>query len=284
MSRTKPDDAGAPVAPTDMLRKLKHLEGIVGYQFPAAYFSQAQIAKWLSVSEGYVSKKFSGARPMTESDLSVLVERYGLSPLTYEIFHLPFEAFKAALEDTKVGTFGIEASASARQTLYARGRKNAERISIRKVDAERRSGGIGPLDAAKDAPPVFRISDLVFLTVAVPGPGQLIVLNERLGGETVCLKPSSYAADLRDDRDEIRIPYPALSDYFRINPPSGTYRVTAIWIDDDEDWPSPRFDEFDDSFRVVPDSMVRDYADRLAQPAPGKDVQPLVMCTEYFVQ
>lgn len=262
--------------------KIAALEGVIGYQFPASFFRNNQIAHWFGISSPELSRKFSGKRPVQNRELSILIKQYQLSnAFDYSLFMKPLEEFKEALKAARLGTYGAHASADARHVLYSRGKTNRSRIRIRAFEDERRSGGIGPIDGSPDDLAMFKIGQQVFIEVEVPGAGQLIVLNEKVGEEIFCLKPSSYSAHLEAREGVVRLPDADVSPYFRINAPAGPYRVTAIWADFAEDLPYPSHDEFDETFRQLSDHMLIDVCDRI-QALPSD--RTLIMCCDYFVK
>ncbi len=282
----QPDKKDTPDGVEDFGKKIKVLEGVIGYQFPASYFRNTQIAQWLGISSPELSRKFAGRRPVHNRELSILIKWYDLAHVfDYSVFLKPLKEFKAALADAKLGTYGIEASAGARQKLHARGKKNQSRITIAIAEDERRDGGMGPDDDGEtdDGQLTFKVRDLVYAEIRTPSSGQLVVLNERVGDKISCLKPSSYSRLLRSAESPLRIPDPELSNHFRIRAPTGSYRLIAIWTSAKVDLPFPSFDSELNKFSQVSDHLLIEMSDRVLQCEEDAECETMVMCADYYV-
>jgi hypothetical protein len=85
---------------------------------------------------------------------------------------------------------------------------------------------------------VLPVSEEIYIDIDLPGDGELLVLNERIGREMYWLRPSSYSTTAATGTPVLRIPDDAgRSSDFRTRPPLDYYRIYAVWLGIGHGWP-----------------------------------------------
>lgn len=218
-----------PVA--DLGEKLDHLEGVLGYKFDARYFRSSYLAELCRTSPTQWSRKRGGGEAVSNFELSKLVDRFELGPkLDYRLFRLDLDAFKAALEQAGVGTYGPRTGNRYRQMLIDAADRR-KRIAICRAEDSQR-GGIGRVSDASMSDARLYVGDLVYLHIPIPAAGHLVVLNDDRKAETHCLMPSLYAPHTAVTGNSVQVPTSLEYPYLAVADPAGRYRIFAIWTAD----------------------------------------------------
>lgn len=222
----------------DLGDKIDFLSGILGHMRPQTDFRGAKLAIVMSADEGQVSRKRNGLEPVYYSELGALIDFFQLSPqFDFEFFLLPFETFKEALKEAKVGTYAGPSDSVARADLLklaatcAKSEGNRPKLSLRlrTVGEQRRAGGLGYADLTATPSPAFSIGKLVVVDVTLPGAGHLVILNDQLDVETTCLMPSMLAETTAVKGGSLCLPASIDYRHFEIVPPTGNFRLFAVW-------------------------------------------------------
>lgn len=223
---------------SDLGRKLAHLEGLIGYQFPEPFFQKKHLAHMLRVSPAQLSRKLSGKDPTHYSELSVFIDRFRLGPrVDYEVFLLDLDGFKTALRGAGIGTYAGPVD-DALEALRDRRTTGKPRVHVRRVGSDRRGAGIGPREDDDGPFPEFAAFEQIYVEIELPGLGELIVLNERIGKQTYWLRPSGYSMAPVAGASVFRIPDDAgLESDLLTKPPADYYRIYAIWLAPGHGWP-----------------------------------------------
>jgi hypothetical protein len=263
-------------------RKLTHLEGLIGYQFPASFFRKKHLAQALRVSPAQLSRKLVGDDPIHYRELSEFVHRFRIGPkLDYTVFLGDLEGFEQALRDAAIGTHAGPLP-DGRQALYRRRISGSPRIRIRRVGSERRSAGIGPRTYADDALADVAAFDELYIDIDAPGDGEIVVLNERIGKEMVWLRPSSYSTSPIAGASVLRIPDGAgTSSAFWARPPLDYYRIYAFWLAPGHDWTPSLGAGPTADLREANDAELLDLNDHLERVPPNRQ---MVMVADYRVR
>ena len=73
--------SGTQSSSLDFSEKLRILEGVIGYRFPSHYFKGNFLADLFNIHTSQMSKKKNGTVPVTNWELSKLVDLYQLGEI-----------------------------------------------------------------------------------------------------------------------------------------------------------------------------------------------------------
>ncbi len=217
------------MAADDLRRKIAFLKGLLGHAFDDRHLAEKTIAKKVGTSPEQWARKKSGVVGIDEAELGRLLVHFKLdSRFDWRVFELPYDAFVAAMQDAKVGTYGLNDGIRALQSLLSDSLRQSGGVRVRPVGAR---GGLGAADESPAQRVVLAIGARATIAIETLGPGNLLVLNQHLvSGETNCLVPSCFWPTQIVRGGEIKIPdESAPQTAFTVGGPAGEYRVLAIW-------------------------------------------------------
>lgn len=220
--------------------KLDFLEGILGHTRKRRDFDNRELAVVMAADPGQVSRKRTGNEGISHAELASLVDYFGLSPIfDHEVFKMEITAFKSAMRDARIGTYGGSSDSIGRNDLLRLAKETENRfgsgqrpdMKLRPLSRQRRAGGLGFADMTQPPKVELRIGEQVLLLVSVPGDGHIVILNDQLDVETVCLMPSMMAENTAVQPGQLKLPASIDEPYFDILPPAGAFRLFCIWTD-----------------------------------------------------
>ena len=217
------------MATDDLRRKVKFLKGVLGHALDDQYLVEQTIAKRIGTTPAQWARKSTGVVGIGAAELCRLLVHFKLDDrFDWRVFELPYDAFVTAMQDAKVGTYGLNDGIRALQRLLSDPLRRSGGVRVKPAGLR---AGLGAADEGPAPRVVLAVGARATIHVETPGPGNLLVLNQHLlSGETNCLVPSSFWPTQAVRGGEIKIPdESAPQTAFTVGGPIGEYRVLAIW-------------------------------------------------------
>ena len=201
--------------------KLRLMERAIGFQFPAASFTNDAFAALLSTSAETMSRKKSGRARVYDRDISVLTYQFGLGRHGFKaaMFYEPLAQFGEHMDRVEECALSEDTVDVARKVLFDRAREQNGTIGFEVRSTHR--GGIGTAHP-RPSIPQFTINDVVALRITVPGDGHLIVVNDDRRGPVTMLMPSQFAPETAVKAGTVQVPTSAELRHFPVAGPAGT--------------------------------------------------------------